>query len=594
MLDQLFNSKTRVKILSLFESTENARYYLQQIVRMTNTDPASIHRELNTLEEIGFLESQMEGKQKYFSVRKDNQYWALISQLIATYKNQNQDRWVFLGYGKDTFPVVNESSMETAPNKTFFDLLGIKYQDLDYLAEYTLDGMAMWLKQSQLQPLIHQYKNIFLENPDKIINLNAELSPIFQQFLKLADSFAGSGFSKCTNQELIQKLIDFIQKHSFVDATHWQQTLLEFNSNEIDKKLNNSLKIFPDEAQVGIFGLLTTPLEDFLDLPYFTELINIITNINSKIKVKNYFRDNDLRVLKKYIWRESPEIYLQICKITNDFGYLAFGRRGPGWQNDLFIEIIKNLIDSDCDLGNIVSKAKKRIAGLLKKQSAYESQLDVKSKELFKAYRYCITQKNYRKQSTYLVFQYLPDLLDEIASRFGLESEDIRQMYSFELEKLLNNKVPDLQELSSRKSRHLAIRQNQSLKIMYQPEIDIYLKSLDVKIPDNTSIILYGKTIVPGRVRGVCATQKLSDTLPDNCILIVDFKLHDYDTSDLEKQIDKILGIVILDTIKNTGRIQAFTMQYAIPCVTEIEFNQSFKNGKLIDLDGTHAKVTIL
>lgn len=57
MLDKLFGSHTRVKLLKLFLLHHKQRYYIREIARNLSLQLNSVHRELVNLEEIGLIRS---------------------------------------------------------------------------------------------------------------------------------------------------------------------------------------------------------------------------------------------------------------------------------------------------------------------------------------------------------------------------------------------------------------------------------------------------------------------------------------------------------------------------------------------------------
>ena len=57
MLEKLFGSKTRVKLLKIFLVNPDEKYYIRQLARTLRTQVNSIRRELTNLEEFGLLTS---------------------------------------------------------------------------------------------------------------------------------------------------------------------------------------------------------------------------------------------------------------------------------------------------------------------------------------------------------------------------------------------------------------------------------------------------------------------------------------------------------------------------------------------------------
>ena len=68
---KLFSSKVRIKLLDAFLSSPNARFYVRELQRKTSEDIKNIHRELQNLEGIGLLTSEVQGNQKYYSVNEN-------------------------------------------------------------------------------------------------------------------------------------------------------------------------------------------------------------------------------------------------------------------------------------------------------------------------------------------------------------------------------------------------------------------------------------------------------------------------------------------------------------------------------------------
>ena len=57
MLEQLFGSKTRVKLLRLFLNNPSQPYYLRELARTLKTQLNSVRREVNNLERLGIIKS---------------------------------------------------------------------------------------------------------------------------------------------------------------------------------------------------------------------------------------------------------------------------------------------------------------------------------------------------------------------------------------------------------------------------------------------------------------------------------------------------------------------------------------------------------
>ena len=71
MLEQLFSSRARIAILSLFLLNAEERFYVREAATLTDQPRRAVQRELRKLEGIGLLEHRVDGNRKYYQVSKD-------------------------------------------------------------------------------------------------------------------------------------------------------------------------------------------------------------------------------------------------------------------------------------------------------------------------------------------------------------------------------------------------------------------------------------------------------------------------------------------------------------------------------------------
>lgn len=82
VLNRLFTSRIRTKLLKFFCLKPDSSHYIRELERKIEEDAKNISRELQNLEEIGFLGSERRGNLKLFSVRKDFRYKAELESLF--------------------------------------------------------------------------------------------------------------------------------------------------------------------------------------------------------------------------------------------------------------------------------------------------------------------------------------------------------------------------------------------------------------------------------------------------------------------------------------------------------------------------------
>jgi predicted nucleotidyltransferase len=71
ILDRLFSSKLRIKLLDVFLSLPNARFYIRELERKIKEEAKNVSRELKNLESLGLLISEKQGNLKYYSVNEN-------------------------------------------------------------------------------------------------------------------------------------------------------------------------------------------------------------------------------------------------------------------------------------------------------------------------------------------------------------------------------------------------------------------------------------------------------------------------------------------------------------------------------------------
>lgn len=82
MIEQLFGSKTRVKLLQLFYSNPNRSFYVREITRKIDEQINSVRRELANLLSMGIIASDNTNNRLYYEV---NQKYDFYEPLLAIF-----------------------------------------------------------------------------------------------------------------------------------------------------------------------------------------------------------------------------------------------------------------------------------------------------------------------------------------------------------------------------------------------------------------------------------------------------------------------------------------------------------------------------
>ena len=83
MVEQLFGSKTRVKLLQLFYSNPNRSFYVREITRKIDEQINSVRRELANLLSIGIISSDTNNNRLYYEVNQQYDYYQPLSVIFG-------------------------------------------------------------------------------------------------------------------------------------------------------------------------------------------------------------------------------------------------------------------------------------------------------------------------------------------------------------------------------------------------------------------------------------------------------------------------------------------------------------------------------
>lgn len=126
MVEQLFGSKTRVKLLQLFYGNPNRSFYVREITRKIDEQINSVRRELANLLNVGIILSDNTNNRLYYEV---NQAYEFYGPLLAIF-----------GTAAKTGPAkVKSSKKSTAtPEEERFKQLG-RLEVVLYTGQFTRD-----------------------------------------------------------------------------------------------------------------------------------------------------------------------------------------------------------------------------------------------------------------------------------------------------------------------------------------------------------------------------------------------------------------------------------------------------------------------
>lgn len=83
MIDALFGSKTRVKLLHLFLNNPGKAFYVREITRLIDEQINSVRRELANMMTVGVVVSDSVDNKLYYEVNQQYEYFAPLRQIFS-------------------------------------------------------------------------------------------------------------------------------------------------------------------------------------------------------------------------------------------------------------------------------------------------------------------------------------------------------------------------------------------------------------------------------------------------------------------------------------------------------------------------------
>lgn len=83
MIDKLFGSKTRVKLLHLFMNHPGQSFYVREITRLIDEQINSVRRELSNMLEVGIITSDTADNKLYYQVNQRYEFYMPLRAIFA-------------------------------------------------------------------------------------------------------------------------------------------------------------------------------------------------------------------------------------------------------------------------------------------------------------------------------------------------------------------------------------------------------------------------------------------------------------------------------------------------------------------------------
>lgn len=90
MIDALFGSKTRVKLLHLFLSNPGRAFYVREITRKIDEQINSVRRELANMLNVGIIKSENSNNKLYYEVNQEYVHYEPLRQIFVAAPSESR------------------------------------------------------------------------------------------------------------------------------------------------------------------------------------------------------------------------------------------------------------------------------------------------------------------------------------------------------------------------------------------------------------------------------------------------------------------------------------------------------------------------
>ena len=198
MIEQLFGSKTRVKLLQLFYSNPNRAFYVREITRKIDEQINSVRRELANLLSIGIIASDTTNNRLYYEVNQTYEFYEPLRAIFGGGVSATTSTEA----GEETKKVVGVASAEAERVKTLGNV-----EVAIYTGQFTRDdssGVDVLIVGDVNQHALQKFMTELESQEGKEIRYTVMPAPEFNYRRQIKDRFITTVLSS-KKQVLIDK-----------------------------------------------------------------------------------------------------------------------------------------------------------------------------------------------------------------------------------------------------------------------------------------------------------------------------------------------------------------------------------------------------
>ena len=599
LLNSLFGSETRSKILKILLSSDQDSFRLSDIAKQTEMDISGVSREILNLSSLGIIENVEEGKNQEYKINKNHAFFNGLREIFQ--KTEGLSKKYFLWEEMPAcYPSAACDFMNVDITNKFLKENSLKARLTKTLSIYQYPNLKIYFISEEYRGISKETLEILLENPKFGLDDVNNALKVSEKFLKFCDTIEEQNFTSLSNQELPRLLKFYQAEYEKLHIRGWIANATDAPDMLFTKHLILLLKEKIKKkgsllnAQ-NAFSKLTTPVEESFMQKEHEDMLKILVEIYSDKHLKEIFMNFEPRHILSKV--RNTSIGRKIEKHTHDFGWVGYNIIGPNWDELYFIGIISSLAKQDKDPEKMLEEIKQKKENLIKEQERITKTLELneKEKQLFEVARGFVFSKGYRKDAMFKFFSRIELFYREISRRMHVSVTDIRFCFPHEFDEFMSQDPKFIQKLTERQKFGIVESVGNYSEDIYLngDKAREHLKKLPFEKEDISQVsLLDGTCACPGRVRGrvrMINTPKEMDNMEKGDILVSIATSPDLVTA------MKKAGAIVTDMGGITSHAAIVSRELNIPCVVGTKIaTRVLKQDMLVDVDATHGTVRIL
>ncbi len=598
ILEKLFSSKLRYKLIEYFLKNPAKEIYPGYLSRAVKADAGNVSRELKRLAALGLLRGVKRYNKTIYILDGKNK---LISPLAALFKieaREEREEWLlFEEVPNNMNPTLTYGYLNSEYFEPFLKKFGAKITPEKSLSIYSRGGYRLAFPAANYKATAQEVLHLVLENPARILEWNEELIRKSDRFFEFAEKTRKTNLNKLSESEVAAMLEEFYRHQAEAHVLGWLGNIVDFIdsafSRHLLKYIEGKAALVSSKVSKGeIFSALTTPLEEGFAPKEYLNYLKIVAEVQKDKEILALFTEKDVRLILEAL---PPKFQKLFDEQAEKFGWIGYGAEGPGWSKEYYVDLVASLIRQGVNPQKLSKKAEMERVESLRRQRELvrDFKIEEKYQKIFEVARGFVFTKGYRKDVLFHGLWCLEFLLREFARRTNLTLKQVRQVHPWEYRKVMKEKERWSSELARRWEFCVYFSDNGKQKIMSGEEArkfaeTVHFEEKKIKFTKR----LEGDCASPGKVRGVVAI--INTPAENEKIERADILVSAMTNPDLMPAIRKAKAIVT-DIGGLTCHAAIVSREFGIPCVVGTRIaTQVLKDGSVVEVDATHGVVTII